>query len=182
MRPFFLLCLSSLPFAFSCHHSLRQINWNISVTSAVKEIFFFPARQQLELSVLRMFAASSRLNKIIFSHRSVFACVAPNLSKYLTAQLHLCCAVLQLSWLFPRISPAARKGLWILDCSPVINFCHRSAKMCPSSFPHELVHRFPWWRTYGQIASFSAPVHMLLNANKPFQISIYGEDIIRCLQ
>ena len=49
------------------------------------------------------FSPSSRLNMIMFSYCSLFGCVALNLSEYLTAQLQLCCVVLQLSGLFPRI-------------------------------------------------------------------------------
>ncbi len=64
------------------------------------------------------FSTASRLNKIIFSHCSVFGCAASNCPKYLAAQLQLCCVVLQLSGLFPTIFTPPEKGceFWFLSC------------------------------------------------------------------
>lgn len=112
---------------FFCHHSLTQTHWNISVTDAVKE-FFFSSDNLSTIGAFNIFYASSWLNKITFSHRSAFGCIASNLSKYRTKQLQVCCVMLHLSGLFPTIISTAKKDYKYV---PLLIF----SCFCPYIFP-----------------------------------------------
>lgn len=120
--------LSSLPFGvfFLVITVLRKHIETFQWLMLWKNFFF--SDNSSTIGVFNIFYASSWLNKITFSHRSAFGCIASNLSKYRTKQLHVCCVMLHLSGLFPTIISTAKKDYKYV---PLLIF----SCFCPYIFP-----------------------------------------------